>query len=170
MLEPNKKVQEAACSAFATLEEVASLFHMKLKQAQEAHGDLVPFLNQILTCLMTAFGRYQVWLCLPFTHWPPKAKNLLILYDAIGTLADSVGKQLNAPEHINILMPPLIIRWNELRDDDKNLLPLLECLTSISAALGSGFVNFAPPVFQRCIRLIESTLIQDAVCFLSKYY
>lgn len=62
-------------------------------------------------------------------------------------------------------MPPLIIRWNDLRDDDKNLLPLLECLTSISAALGSGFMNFALPVFQRCIRLIESTLIQEAVCF-----
>ena len=56
-------------SAFATLEE-------------EACTELVPYLGDILQVLMTAFKKYQ-------------AKNLLILYDAIGTLADSVGNHLN---------------------------------------------------------------------------
>ena len=63
--------QEAACSAFATLEEDALLL-------------LVPYLEPILRNLVFAFGKYQ-------------AKNLLILYDAIGTLADSVGAELNKP-------------------------------------------------------------------------
>ena len=71
VLDPNKRVQEAACSAFATLEE-------------EACTELVPYLGDILQVLMTAFNKYQ-------------AKNLLILYDAIGTLADSVGNHLNKP-------------------------------------------------------------------------
>jgi hypothetical protein len=53
-------------------------------------------------------------------------KNLLILYDAIGTLADSVGHHLNKPEYINLLMPPLIQKWNVLKDEDKDLFPLLE--------------------------------------------
>jgi len=53
-------------------------------------------------------------------------KNLLILYDAIGTLADSVGHHLNKPEFINLLMPPLIQKWNMLKDEDKDLFPLLE--------------------------------------------
>ena len=94
ILDPNKRVQEAACrcvccrsllpsysvpatpsllpspcSAFATLEE-------------EACTELVPYLGGILQVLMIAFKQYQ-------------AKNLLILYDAIGTLADSVGNHLN---------------------------------------------------------------------------
>ncbi len=47
ILDRNKKVQEAACSAFATLEE-------------EAQTDLVPYLDPILRCLMTAFTKYQV--------------------------------------------------------------------------------------------------------------
>ena len=59
------------CSAFATLEE-------------EACTELVPYLSFILDTLVFAFGKYQ--------H-----KNLLILYDAIGTLADSVGHHLNQP-------------------------------------------------------------------------
>lgn len=61
-------------SAFATLEE-------------EACTELVPYLSFILDTLVFAFGKYQ--------H-----KNLLILYDAIGTLADSVGHHLNQPVSI----------------------------------------------------------------------
>jgi len=60
-------------------------------------------------------------ICVHFQH-----KNLLILYDAIGTLADSVGHHLNKQEYINLLMPPLIQKWNLLKDDDKDLFPLLE--------------------------------------------
>jgi hypothetical protein len=88
---------------------------------------------------------------------------LLILYDAIGTLADSVGSDLNTNENIQILMPPLIKKWNELGDEDRNLFPLLECLTSVASALGIGFQAFALPVYQRCLRLIETTLVKDAV-------
>ncbi|CAB1344321.1 unnamed protein product [Coregonus sp. 'balchen'] len=95
ILDGNKRVQEAACSAFATLEE-------------EACTELVPYLSFILDTLVFAFGKYQ--------H-----KNLLILYDAIGTLADSVGHHLNQPEYIEKLMPPLIAKWNELKDEDKDL-------------------------------------------------
>ena len=85
VLDHNKKVQEAACSAFATLEE-------------DAEAILVPYLGPILQNLIFAFEKYQ-------------AKNLLILYDAIGTLADSVGTALSEPAHVNILMPPLIEKY-----------------------------------------------------------
>ena len=30
------------------------------------------------------------------------------------------------PEFIQMLMPPLIEKWNNLRDEDKDLFPLLE--------------------------------------------
>ena len=136
VLDHNKKVQEAACSAFATLEEDALM-------------QLVPYLEPILQNLMFAFGKYQ-------------AKNLLILYDAIGTLADSVGAELNQPGLVLLLMPPLVERWNSLADDDKGLLPLLECFTSIAQALGVGFQPFAQPVFTRCMTLMHGTLASEA--------
>ncbi len=47
-----------------------------------------------------------------------------------------VGGALNSPEHVQILMPPLIEKWNGITDDDKSLLPLLECFTSIAQARG----------------------------------
>ncbi|XP_060168663.1 transportin-1 [Lycium barbarum] len=130
VLDDNKRVQEAACSAFATLEE-------------EAAEELAPCLEIILQHLMCAFGKYQ-------------RRNLRIVYDAIGTLADAVGGELNQPKYLEILMPPLIGKWQQLTNSDKDLFPLLECFTSIAQALGTGFAQFAPPVFQRCITIIQS--------------
>merc|ERR1719147_533519 len=132
VLDSNKRVQEAACSAFATLEE-------------EACTELVPYLGFILETLVFAFNKYQ--------H-----KNLLILYDAIGTLADSVGVHLNKPEYINLLMPPLIQKWNILKDEDKDLFPLLECLSSVATALQEGFLPYCSPVYKLCVSLVEQTL------------
>ncbi|KAJ6821666.1 putative transportin-1 [Iris pallida] len=130
ILDSNKRVQEAACSAFATLEE-------------EAAEELAPHLEIILQHLMCAYGKYQ-------------RRNLRIVYDAIGTLADAVGGELNQPKYLDILMPPLISKWQQISNSDKDLFPLLECLTSIAQALGPGFSQFAEPVFQRCINLIQT--------------
>ncbi|CAO2821247.1 unnamed protein product [Amaranthus hypochondriacus] len=133
ILDSNKRVQEAACSAFATLEE-------------EAAEELAPRLETILQHLMCAFGKYQ-------------RKNLRIVYDAIGTLADAVGGELNQPRYLEILMPPLIAKWQQLSNFDTDIFSLLECFTSIAQALGPGFSQFAEPVFQRCINIIQTQLI-----------
>uniref|UniRef100_A0A8R1E2H0 Importin N-terminal domain-containing protein n=1 Tax=Caenorhabditis japonica TaxID=281687 RepID=A0A8R1E2H0_CAEJA len=134
-LDSNKKVQEAACSAFATLEE-------------EAGDQLIPFLGEILEKLVQAFQCYQ-------------AKNLLILYDAIGTLANAVGDSLSEPQHVQILMPPLMQKWERLSDEDKELFPLLECISAIVSAIGHAFIPYIEPVFARCCLLIEKCVQQN---------
>lgn len=100
VLDNNKRVQEAGCSAFATLEE-------------DAGADLAPYLEPVLRNLVMAFDKYQ--------H-----KNMLILYDAVGTLADAVGRELSRTDYVEILMPPLTRRWTKLKDEDEDLVPLLE--------------------------------------------
>jgi len=86
---------------------------------------------------------------------------LLILYDAILTLADSVGQALNIPEYIELLVPPLLQKWERLGDEDRGLVSLLECLSSVAVALGPGFQQYTPPVFKHCHHLIQQVLIQD---------
>lgn len=103
VLDNNKRVQEAGCSAFATLEE-------------DAGTAMVPYLEPVLRNLVYAFNKYQ--------H-----KNMLILYDAVGTLADAVGRALSNPVLVEILMPPLTARWGKFEDDDEALIPLLEVCT-----------------------------------------
>lgn len=132
ILDRNKRVQEAGCGAFATLEE-------------EAGAALVPYLDPILKNLVHAFNIYQ--------H-----KNLMLLYDAIGALAEAVNGDLK--EYTDILMPPLINQWQILSDDDRALFPLLECLSAVTTAVGLGFQPYAQPVFERCVKLVNDTLVQ----------
>ncbi|KAI9484057.1 MAG: armadillo-type protein [Benjaminiella poitrasii] len=133
ILDSSRRVQEAACSAFSTLEEKAS------KQ------ELAPYLTIILNHLSRALRLY-------------KNRNLRLLYDTIGTLAESVGSCLNEPALIAVLMPPLISKWNKLNNTDSDLFPLLGCLTDIATSLGRGFLPFTEPVFTRCVMLIHATI------------
>ncbi len=111
VLDHNKHVQEAACSALATLEE------------QSTPEQLVPRLKVILETLAKACATYG-------------RKNLRILYDAISTLAELVGEHLAVPNLLRVYMPPLVAKWQSLADSDRDLLPLLECFTAIAPAIG----------------------------------
>ncbi len=103
ILDSHKKVQEAACSTLAIVEENARL-------------ELLPFIQPILNALVSAFTKYQ-------------AKNVLVLYDTIATLAEAVGPALNQPQFIEVLMPPLTLKWAALGDDDRDLFPLFEVIS-----------------------------------------
>lgn len=137
ILDPHKKVQEAACSAFASMEE-------------EAMESLVPFLDHIVPVLSSAFKTYQ-------------KKNLIILYDALSTLAECVESALAETRYVDMIMQPLIEKWNSLADDDTGLFPLFECLSSVAIALGKAFLPFAGPVYDRCVRLVQRTLSENAL-------
>jgi len=128
----NKNVQRVACSAFATLED-------------EAQTLLVPYLDIIVAALMTAFQRYQ-------------SKNMLILYDALGTLADAVGPALNAGAHIEAIMRPIMTKWTTLDLFNKQLLPLLECLADLAQAMGLGFLPYAQGTYLQACAIVQQTL------------
>ena len=76
-------MQQAACSSFATLEE-------------EAGPRLLPYLPHILPYMGEAMDRYQT-------------RSLIVLFDTLGTLADSVKADLAKPEHTAVFMPK--VRW-----------------------------------------------------------
>ena len=64
-------------------------------------------------------------------------KNLRILYDALSTLADAVGRALAEPSMLQLFMPPLLAKWQQTSDTDRELLPLMECFTSLAQAIGA---------------------------------
>eukprot|EP00922_Rhytidocystis_sp_ex-Travisia-forbesii_P028813 GHVS01042235.1.p1 GENE.GHVS01042235.1~~GHVS01042235.1.p1 ORF type:complete len:955 (+),score=190.28 GHVS01042235.1:129-2993(+) len=138
VLDTNKRVQEAACSAFATLEE-------------EARELLLDYLPDIVQTLTQAFKFYQ-------------AKNLLILYDAVGTLAESVQTALQDEAIAKQLMDPLFVKWNCASPSEPSLIALYECISCCAAAMQKVFAPYAKPVVERCCSIIALTLkeIQDA--------
>ncbi|CAB1119753.1 unnamed protein product [Ectocarpus sp. CCAP 1310/34] len=136
LLDGNKKVQEAACSALSVMEE-------------EVGYRLQVYLDPIVRCFAAALAKYQT-------------RSLIVLYDTIGTLADNAGNCLAQPALMTVLMPPLMQRWNQVADDDRTLLPALECLASIVIAVGGALDAYIMPIFSRCLKLTESTLLGHA--------
>ncbi|KAL8678908.1 MAG: hypothetical protein Q9186_004765 [Xanthomendoza sp. 1 TL-2023] len=132
MLDKNKRVQEAAASAFANLEEKAT-------------KSLTPYCGPIIRQFVECFGKY-------------KDRNMFILYDCVQTLAEHVGPALAQQELIDTLMPAIIQRWSKVSDRSQEIFPLLECLSYVATALADAFAPFAVPVFARCIRIIHQSL------------
>ncbi|KAK3114229.1 hypothetical protein LTR53_007658 [Teratosphaeriaceae sp. CCFEE 6253] len=132
MLDNSKSVQESAASAFATLEE-------------QANTELTPYSAVIVQQFVNCFARY-------------KDKNMYILYDCVQTLAEYAGPELAKPELVDLLMPALIMRWEKVQDQSREMFPLLECLAFVATALGNRFTPFAKPFFMRCIRIIQNNL------------
>lgn len=135
MLDRNKKVQEAAASAIANLQETAG------KQI-EAYAE--PIIQQFVRC----FGKY-------------KDKNMYILYDCVQTLAEQIGPMLAQPRLVNQLMPALIERYQKIPDDSREIFALFECLSYVAMALNDAFRPYAEPIFQRSINIIHANLEQN---------
>ncbi|KNC56479.1 transportin-1 [Thecamonas trahens ATCC 50062] len=132
VLDRNKQVQEAACSALAVVEEKASTA-------------LIPMFPAILNTYVQAMEMYQI-------------RSRRLLYDAIGALAENTNKELRREEYAAILLPALMAQWQAVSIDDPSLFPLMEALTSVSSAVGMYFLDYAPAVFLQCATVMSETL------------
>lgn len=115
----------------------------------EAAGPYVAedgFVPAVLEAVCGCFGYYQ-------------AGNELLLFDCVAVLAEGTGPALATPHALELLMPPLVERWNGMENDDTRLFPLFECLGSLAMAVGPLLFEHAPAIYGRCLTLAEGTLI-----------
>ncbi|XBW38062.1 hypothetical protein QEN19_003649 [Hanseniaspora menglaensis] len=89
-------------------------------------------------------------------------KNLLFLYDTIQVYLEK--KQELDETELNIIMPSIMARWDSLTDSDKELWPLLQCLSTMAVVLGPGFVTMAPRVYERACKIIVDC-IQSEIAY-----
>lgn len=144
MLDAKPKVQSASCSALCTIMEVA--------------GERTKyFISPILSNIQQAFGIYGV-------------KNLLLLCDTIGTLADNAGADLGHPQLSEKYLPQLVRLFDEYEDNNMNLFPVMECLTSVIAVIGGEFGPYANPTFLRCMRIVTHTMSANAAADAGQYF
>jgi len=135
-LDKKKMVQESACSSLAQFIE-------------NSESDLIqPLANDLVENFKNCFQYYQ-------------RKNLVILYDAIQTFVEKIELDDGAVEAI---LPPLLKKWEILSDEDKELWPLLECMSSVAASLGEKFAPYAIQVYQRSIRILQHCIELDKQC------
>jgi transportin-1 len=76
-------------------------------------------------------------------------------YDTISTAAEQAPGLLSQPAHASLILPPLFSKLDTLQDGDRELLPLLECLTAVVARAGQAAEAHAAHAFFRCVGLAE---------------
>lgn len=127
LMDRKKDVQEAAISSVAVFVE-------------SCDPELVETVlyNELLNSFNKCFEFY-------------KKRNLIILYDAVSRFAEKVQLDERA---MKILLPHLISKWSSMPDNDKELWPLLECLSYVATSLGEKFMPMAPDVYSRAFRIL----------------
>ncbi|KAI5951423.1 kap104 [Candida jiufengensis] len=140
-LDSKKVVQEAACSALSSFIE------------ESDSSLIVIYLEELLNHFAKCFAIYQ-------------RKNLIILYDCVQTFVEKMGYEnlSKDPNYSNILLPPLLKKWNSLSDEDTALWPLLECMASVAAKLKDLFAPYAIPVYDRALSILSNCIIMDQNC------
>ncbi|KAI0465489.1 hypothetical protein LJB42_000726 [Komagataella kurtzmanii] len=139
-LDNKKVVQESACSSLANFVEATD------------QSMITPLVEPLLYHFQQCFKTYQ-------------RKNLIILYDAVQTFVEKAGEMIQANEgYISLLLPPLIEKWQQFNDDDQDLWPLLECMSTVAASLGESFAQYAVPVYERAINILQTCVEQDQRC------
>jgi len=133
ILDRNRKVQIAACSA--------------LGEIVEKTGDLmVPYLEPVFLTLTKALEKYQT-------------RALIILFDTIGSMADSIGPATGEGNLPRMYIPPLLLIWNnkaKVNPFDRMLLPLMESLASIAKNIAMNFQPWSLEVFDGAMSIIDS--------------
>ena len=136
MMDHNKRVQEAAVSAFVSLEEEAGMY-------------MEPYLGDIVKAICAAMNYYQ-------------SKNLLILLDAVACLFESLGSEvMSKPEIVDALVPPIVeaFRRTQFNSEKQLSVSLFECMTAITACIGPGVgVEALNTIVTRCGSVLETNV------------
>eukprot|EP00798_Chlamydomonas_sp_ICE-L_P031863 gene31863-7069_t len=195
--DPNKFVQESACSSLATLTETAaneecmSLLHLyvpsiiatlaaatlsytrrNLRLVYDALSTLVDALGEELTKEPTLVAQFMPPLFQRLSSMGPQAEPMLVaqFMPPLFQRLSSIGTQFMPPlfQRLSSLgpkaepmlvaqfMPPLFQRLFSIGPQDKDLMPLMECLTTLAATLGRLFEPYAPAVYEKCMGVIEA--------------
>ncbi|KAI0981574.1 hypothetical protein GJ496_006525, partial [Pomphorhynchus laevis] len=92
------------------------------------------------------------------------SRNLLILFDAIGTLTDSTRGSVDSKIFTENLSPILLQILQHTKDDEPSLFSLLECLTSIAGSSGKQFMPSIEIIFHRCAVIMQTYLQNQMQC------
>ena len=154
------EAEAASRGGFGTADASGSLPPLALPllpPSQHLGGHRPPRLRVVSSALASAARTYG-------------RKPARMLYDAVATLADAAGPALGKePCARAALVPALLERMRAMPDGgcspgdggggggcgDRELLPLLECLTAAAAAMGPGFALAAGACLERAVSVLS---------------
>ena len=77
-------------------------------------------------------------------------------------LAGTLGEFLRDNGIVSLLMPLLSRKWSQLQDNDRKLIPLFECFSTVIDSLGPDLMEpHVLPIYERCLNILQG--IKDAL-------
>ena len=126
-------VQEATCTGLINL-------------IDSVPDQILPYAFDILKMLVCALEIY-------------KGPTLTGVYDAIGKLIEFMyQKKMKKDEGLDLLLPAIFKQWDNTKDTDRLICPLLECFESLIKVLGPDFIKWADIVLDRVLRIMANLL------------
>ncbi|KAJ1533075.1 hypothetical protein HK096_005721 [Nowakowskiella sp. JEL0078] len=61
---------------------------------------------------------------------------------------------------MELLMVPLTKKWQITKDNDLDIVFIIECISAVSHAIGTPFGPYLPPIWHRCLNIVEKTIMQ----------
>ncbi|KAJ6241271.1 hypothetical protein M0813_23463 [Anaeramoeba flamelloides] len=87
-------------------------------------------------------------------------RNLLLLYDLCGTIAEIVQEELNTKkDYSDLMLQVLFKKWQDIEDDDPHLLAIFDNLNVIIPQITSFITPYCETIFKRCVNIIETTVL-----------
>jgi len=153
----NSKVRYAACSAFGTFVESSCSGYEDYENPRDEQSVLIPLLKPIYQHLISG---------LEIATLQGDSKGIMVIFDTIGIMADYLGEDIGYNDLPSIYIPPLLQIWTMAASSgnllEKNLLPLMEAMASISLVIGQNFQPWALHIFEKCMQTIEVCIMSQA--------
>ena len=140
VLDQNRKVQIASCSALGIIVE-------------NAGGMIIPYLEPIYKTLVLALERHHT-------------RALLVTLETFGSIAENIGPATGEGHLPNIYLPPLLQMWAQKAKQnpmDRILLPLMESLSSIPMVIGMNFQPWSLETFENAMSTINVAMLSLTV-------
>ena len=82
--------------------------------------------------------------------------NLKELLYVLHSVCESVGSNLDTPEFIELLMTPLVAKWERYANNDVRICPVLQTMGAAATALGPSFQRWGEGVFRRATEILAA--------------
>eukprot|EP00979_Chaetoceros_neogracilis_P011586 scaffold2921_cov237-Chaetoceros_neogracile.AAC.1 len=136
ILDNNRKVQMASCSALGTVVE----------NVQEL---IIPYLEPVYRTLVAALNCHHT-------------RALLVTLETFGSLAENIGPATGEGNLPSIYIPPLLHMWSQrakANPMDIVLLPLMESIGSIAMTIGMSYQPWALETFESAMGTINAAMM-----------
>ena len=161
--DPNAKVRYAACSSFGFFVEASCNFE-NLNYSEIDNAKVEDTKNPIIPLLQPIFQ--HLILGLEKSICQGDIKGVTVICDTLSIMAECIGQPIGLHDLPSIYVPPLLHIWEMAASSgsllEKNLLPLVEAMASISLAIGQNFQPWALHVFENCMQTIEACIMDQA--------